>query len=148
MTTINTTDHPLYSTWRSMRGRCSNPNLDAYPWYGAKGITVCDRWNSFTNFVEDMGERPEGFTLDRINSDQDYSPSNCRWASVTDQLRNRILTNPMRNIRKEPNCNTYRVRIVLTPGTEHSKSFQTLEEAIDYRDELTYEREFHYSLGL
>lgn len=146
MTSIYQTEHPLYNTWRMMRQRCTNPNHDAYPWYGAKGITVCDRWNSFTNFAEDMGERPEGFTLDRIKSDQDYSPSNCRWSSVPDQIRNRTLTNPMRNIRKEPNC--YLVRMVLTPGTHHSKSFATLEEAIEYRDELMYEREFHYSLGL
>ena len=132
-----------------MRQRCYNPNNDSYPWYGAKGITVCERWHSFSNFLEDMGDRPEGHTLDRINSEQDYSPSNCRWSTVSDQLRNRTLTHPLPNIRKEHNSNTYRVRMVLIPSEPaHARSFSTLEEATEYRDELMYERQFHRALGM
>ncbi len=147
MTTLNVTEHPLYETWRGMRQRCTNPNHSAYIYYGAKGISVCDRWSSFLNFVEDMGERPLGQTLDRIKSDEDYSPSNCRWATVSEQLRNRTLTNPMQNIRREGNH--FRVRMVLIPGQpEHCKSFPTLSDATAYRDELTYERQFHRRLGI
>lgn len=76
--THNLSAHPLYHTWENMRARCNNPNLDAYKWYGARGITVCERWNNFAKFVEDMGERPEGMTLDRKNNSGNYEPGNCR----------------------------------------------------------------------
>jgi hypothetical protein len=73
-----------------MRERCRNPTHHKYPLYGGRRITVCDRWlDSFENFLADMGERPKGKTLDRINQDGDYEPMNCRWAEPTQQNRNR-----------------------------------------------------------
>jgi hypothetical protein len=72
-----------------MRSRCLNPNYDKYPFYGGRGITICERWNSFENFLADMGERPEGLTLDRRNNDGNYEPSNCRWATALEQRHNR-----------------------------------------------------------
>lgn len=80
---------PTYNTWISMRRRCTEVNNKAYAAYGESGITVCSRWiNSFENFYEDMGERPEGMTLDRIDGTKGYFPENCRWATYTLQAIN------------------------------------------------------------
>lgn len=84
--------HPLYSRFRAMHGRCENPNNSGYKDYGAKGITVCERWSGvegFTNFCEDMGPCPPGYTLDRRKNDLGYSPENCRWTDASTQQHNR-----------------------------------------------------------
>lgn len=79
----------LYKVWRSMLSRCNNPNTKYYNRYGGRGIQVCKRWLKFENFLQDMGERPEGMTIDRINNDGNYEPSNCRWVSHKENCANR-----------------------------------------------------------
>ena len=81
--------HPLYMTWKKMKARCSDPNLDSYNSYGGRGIKVCKRWDdSLYDFADDMGEKPDGYTLDRIDNDGDYEPDNCRWSTNEEQLSN------------------------------------------------------------
>jgi hypothetical protein len=77
-----------YKTWKEMRNRCNNPNAVQYKWYGGKGIRVCELWNDYTIFLSDMGDRPEGKTLDRLNNSLGYSRSNCRWATPKEQAQN------------------------------------------------------------
>lgn len=81
---------PTYQSWKNMVQRCTNPNRVEYRYYGAKGVTVCDRWlASFVSFLEDMGERPEGTSIDRIDPEGNYEPGNCRWATRAQQDANR-----------------------------------------------------------
>ena len=79
---------PTYQSWQAMKQRSLNPNCPAYKDYGGRGIKVCERWMDFANFLTDMGERPKGKTLDRINNDGDYEPGNCRWSTPKEQNQN------------------------------------------------------------
>ena len=80
---------PTYNSWRAMIQRCHYPRHPFYALYGGRGITVCARWRKFANFLEDMGERPDGMTLDRKDVEDIYWPGNCRWATKSQQRWNR-----------------------------------------------------------
>lgn len=86
------TRSPTWRSWQNMLTRCLNPKRERYKDYGGRGITVCKRWLKFENFLADMGERPEGLTLDRRNNNRGYSKANCRWATRSEQARNRRMT--------------------------------------------------------
>lgn len=96
-----TYESPTYRSWKKMKSRCYNPNHRAYAWYGARGVEVEARWHEFASFLVDMGERPDGLWLGRIDNDKPYGPSNCCWSTPRERLKNR------RSCRK----NEYRGRV-------------------------------------
>lgn len=81
---------PTYISWQNAKRRCVDPNNNRFEYYGARGIKMCKRWfNSFENFLSDMGKRPAGKTLDRKNVNGNYTPKNCKWSSMIEQRNNR-----------------------------------------------------------
>jgi hypothetical protein len=89
MATHGKSNCPTYLSWKSMKERCLNRKLKCYQNYGARGIKICERWMTFSNFLKDMGERPVGTTLDRKNTNGNYEPGNCRWLTKRGQSNNR-----------------------------------------------------------
>lgn len=138
--------HKLYNTWLSMKDRCNNPHNRCYKNYGGRGIKVCDRWQEhgtgFDNFLSDMGDRPDGCSLDRIDNDGDYCPENCKWSTKISQNLNKRtnLSEPYISTRLRGAKTQYVVRIKdlrdKTGKTVRTKVRTSLDEAIKARDTL------------
>lgn len=98
---------PEYRAWDGMKQRCLNPNAQRYEDYGGRGITVCERWLTFANFLADMGEKPEPkshYSIERRDNDCGYGPDNCYWATDPEQQRNRTRFNPVKARKCKPGC--------------------------------------------
>ena len=85
----NSLRDPVFNAWVTMLQRCQNPNAHAYERYGGRGIKVCFRWWTFANFIADMGPRPDGCSIERIDNDGDYEPTNCKWIPLGEQNKNK-----------------------------------------------------------
>ena len=83
------TESPTYISWSGAKKRCLNSSHDSWKYYGGRGIKVCKRWMKFENFLKDMGERPEGTSIDRVNNDGNYEHSNCKWSTAKEQQKNK-----------------------------------------------------------
>jgi hypothetical protein len=121
-----------------MKGRCSNPNNPKYPRYGGRGITICDRWlgkDGFQNFISDMGDKPhKGYTLNRIDNDGNYEPSNCEWASRYKQAGNKSNNNETVGVYVKFNHGIkYEARLQVDNKLVLRKQFKTMQEAIAAR---------------
>jgi hypothetical protein len=81
-----------HRTWMNIHYRCNNPDSKDFPNYGGRGIKVCKRWRHFENFLADMGPRPKGYSIERINNDKNYKPSNCKWIPIGEQQKNQRRT--------------------------------------------------------
>jgi len=146
-TTHGATSHELYGTWWQMLERCENPKNSVYAHYGERGISVCDEWRDrvagFAAFTSDMGERPAGCTLDRIDNDKGYSKENCEWAKHSVQVRNRAKsadkTSRFKGVSWDARGRNWRANIRIDGKQTYLGTFKS-EEAAFRAYSLAYEK--------
>jgi len=142
------TKHPLYKTWEGMIDRCRRVTASNYERYGGRGITVCQRWHDFWLFVEDMGERPNGHTLERKNNNLGYSPDNCIWATASEQMRNRRFHSKAKRYIRRTRPGIYTVALAITKGDYFIKASARITQALNYEAAAIYERDYYKYVGL
>lgn len=132
--------NPLYKVYHAMLDRCYNSNNKFYSYYGGRGIRVCKRWQGatgFTNFSNDMGERPEGLTLDRTDNDKGYSPGNCRWATHSQQQYNQRVaitnTSGYKGVSLFKKTGRWQAYIYIAKKRVHLGYYETVEQAAKAR---------------
>jgi len=132
ITTHGGTYTALYKAWIQMRHRCNNPADRGWHRYGGRGISVCERWQSFENFRADMGERPVGMSLDRLDNDGNYEPSNCRWATPRQQIQNSSRFQPLTHAGKTMSRREWEISLGLAKGvvTNRLRAGWSLERAL------------------
>ena len=127
-------EHPLYRTWVAMRARCNDPNHLHFKYYGGRGIKVCERWDDFPKFLSDVGERPPGKVLDRIDNDGNYEPGNIRWVTPKELIKNRR----PQQVRRDScsgikgvykNGSRWQAAVYYNGKTHYIKTFDTPQEA-------------------
>lgn len=141
------TKHPLYTTYKGMLSRCNHPNSKYYSYYGGRGIKVNKRWlgrYGFKHFAEDMGPRPEGHTLERINNNRGYSPKNCRWATMSTQSLNKriatVNTSGYVGVHYYKSANLWTAYIDYKKKRKHLGYFNKLNDAIEARKRAEEDR--------
>lgn len=121
----------VYGIWQNMIQRCRNPKATKWAIYGGRGISVCERWRTFENFYEDMGDPPVGTSLDRIDSDGDYQKSNCRWATTDIQTRNKRDSRIIEFNGRKQNLVDWGIELEIDPNTLYTRLIRgwTIERA-------------------
>ena len=133
-----------YDSYRGMKARCTNPNNNHYYMYGAVGIKVCKRWmDSFQAFYDDMGERPKGYTIDRIDVKGGYTPENCRWADIYTQARNKGLKKSNKTGVIGVHFHKATGKYAAVIGKDHLGIFETIEQAAQKRKEEEIKRNWY-----
>jgi len=127
----------MYDSWRCMIRRCNNPKDQAFGYYGGRGIKVCGEWLDVKVFYKDMGERPKGLTLERIDNEKGYYKENCKWASRIEQQRNHGIhknnTSGVQGVSWRNRDHSYSVYIMANYKQIHLGCFKKIEDAIDAR---------------